>query len=126
MILENLKLVKKFKPVEGTGKNGSPWKRVEFMATTQEKFPVNIVFRAFNLTCAAIDQIDEGDIINVDFMPESREYQGKYYTDVICRGVVKPDIQTKPEKSSEPTAEQKPKPKANKPIDPKEDDGLPF
>ena len=68
-------------PVQtGQGKNGT-WKKQEFILETGDTYPKKI--------CIAVwgDKIDmgsfkTGDMIDVSFDVESREYNGRWYTDV--------------------------------------------
>jgi hypothetical protein len=64
----------------GTGKNGA-WKKQEFILETGDTYPKKV--------CIAVwgDKIDlgsfkMGDAVDVSFDVESREYNGKWYTDV--------------------------------------------
>ena len=64
----------------GTGKNGQ-WKKQEFIIETGDTYPKKV--------CIAVwgDKIDmnnfkTGDALDVSFDVESREYNGKWYTDV--------------------------------------------
>jgi hypothetical protein len=68
-------------PVQtGQGRNG-PWKKQEFILETGDTYPKKI--------CIAVwgDKIDlgsfqAGDMVDVSFDVESREYNGRWYTDV--------------------------------------------
>jgi Protein of unknown function (DUF3127). len=70
-----------FLPVQtGQGKNGT-WKKQEFILETFDTYPKKI--------CIAVwgDKIDlspfkPGDTVDVSFDVESREYNGRWYTDV--------------------------------------------
>lgn len=64
----------------GQGKNG-PWKKQEFVLETGDTYPKKV--------CIAVwgDKIDmnrfkPGDAVDVSFDVESREFNGKWYTDV--------------------------------------------
>lgn len=64
----------------GQGKNGT-WKKQEFILETGDTYPKKV--------CIAVwgDKIDigsfkPGDSVNVSFDVESREYNGRWYTDV--------------------------------------------
>jgi hypothetical protein len=64
----------------GNGKNGQ-WKKQEFILETGDNYPKKV--------CIAVwgDKIDMasfkiGDALDVSFDVESREYNGKWYTDV--------------------------------------------
>src|ERR1700712_832575 len=70
----------------GAGKNGQ-WKKQEFILETGDTYPKKV--------CIAVwgDKIDLasfklGDSIDVSFDVESREYNGKWYTDVKAWKVV--------------------------------------
>lgn len=65
----------------GTSKNGSTWRKQEYILETKEQFPKKICFNAWG------DKIDQfgirmGDMVTVSADVESREYQGKWYTEV--------------------------------------------
>ncbi len=64
----------------GAGKNG-PWKKQDIILETEGQFP--------KLICVSIwgDKIDNsqlqiGNNLKIDFVLESREYNGRWYTDV--------------------------------------------
>lgn len=63
----------------GMGKKG-PWKKQEFILETQSQYPKKICFSIWG------DKIDQynlatGDMINVFVDLESREYNGRWYTE---------------------------------------------
>lgn len=63
----------------GMGKKG-PWKKQEFILETQSQYPKKICFSIWG------DKIDQynlstGDLINVSVDLESREYNGRWYTE---------------------------------------------
>ena len=63
----------------GMGKKG-PWKKQEFVIETQSQYPKKVCFSVWG------DKIDQfnlaiGDIINVFVELESREYNGRWYTE---------------------------------------------
>ncbi len=64
---------------QGTGKNGV-WKKQEFILETSGEYPKKI---CFSLWGDKIDQspLKEGTAVKVSFDVESREYNGKWYTD---------------------------------------------
>lgn len=65
----------------GTSKAGKEWKKQEFVIDTGGNYPKQICFSLFN---QKIDQypIKLGYRIRVFFELESREYNGRYYTQV--------------------------------------------
>ena len=74
------KLIQLLPPQSGQGKNGT-WKKQEVIIETEGQYPKKV--------CIAIwgDKADEkvlqvGNTLKIDFDVESREYNGKWYTDV--------------------------------------------
>jgi Domain of unknown function (DUF3127) len=74
------KIIQLLPTQEGQGKNGT-WKKQEFILETGDTYPKKV--------CIAVwgDKIDikgfkMGDAVDVSFDVESREYNGKWYTDV--------------------------------------------
>jgi hypothetical protein len=63
----------------GQGKNGV-WKKQEYILETQSQYPKKVCFSLWG------DKIDdtvrEGDIVNISFDVESREYNQRWYTEV--------------------------------------------
>ena len=64
----------------GMGKNGQ-WRKQEFIVETQSQYPKKVCVSVWG---DKIDQfgIAEGDEVNVGIDLESREYNGRWYTDV--------------------------------------------
>ena len=80
------KIIQLLPAQEGQGKNGT-WKKQEFVLETGDTYPKKV--------CIAVwgDKIDiksfkMGDAVDVSFDVESREYNGKWYTDVKAWKVV--------------------------------------
>jgi hypothetical protein len=66
--------------VTGEGKNGQ-WRKQEFVIETGDQYPKKVLF---SLMGAKIDQnpVVLGQEVVVSFDAESREYNGKYYTNL--------------------------------------------
>ena len=67
-------------PVQtGMGKKGQ-WKKQEFIVETQTQYPKKVCLSAWG---DKIDQFNvaEGDIVNISVDLESREYNGRWYTE---------------------------------------------
>ena len=64
----------------GEGKNGQ-WRKKEYVLETDGQYPKKV---CFNLWGDKIDQnpVKEGDVVTVSFDLESREFNGRWYTDV--------------------------------------------
>jgi Domain of unknown function (DUF3127) len=74
------KIIQLLPAQEGQGKNGT-WKKQEFILETADTYPKKV--------CIAVwgDKIDvksfkPGDAVDVSFDVESREFNGRWYTDV--------------------------------------------
>lgn len=65
----------------GTSKTGNAWKKQEYVLETKENYPRKVKFDFFG------DRVDQfplavGDDVVVSFDLESREFNGRWYTDV--------------------------------------------
>src|SRR5882757_5676684 len=64
----------------GSGKNGQ-WKKQEFIVETDGQFPKKICISVWGDKINE-DQLKVGNELKIDFDIESREYNGRWYTDV--------------------------------------------
>ena len=72
--------VVKILPIEsGTGKTGNGWKKQPFVIEFGDKYPKQLCVTMWG---DAIVTLSEGDTVKVQFDLESREFNGKYYTEV--------------------------------------------
>ncbi len=65
----------------GTSKAGNPWKKQIYVLETADSFPKKVAFDFFG------DKVDQyplsvGDDIILSFDIESREFNGRWYTDI--------------------------------------------
>ena len=67
--------------VTGQGKNGQ-WKKQEFVITTEGQYPKDICFVLWGDNTDVLTTLAPGASLAVSFNPESREYNGNYYTDL--------------------------------------------
>ena len=65
----------------GAGKNGQ-WKKCDFVVETADKFPKKICFSAWGELCDQVQQFQSGLELKISFDLNSREYNGRWYTDV--------------------------------------------
>lgn len=74
------KVIELLKEQSGEGRNGK-WRKREYVIETQDQYPKKV---CFNMWGDRIDQFQmkEGDVVNVHFDIESREFNGRWYTDV--------------------------------------------
>lgn len=70
--------------MEGISKTkGTPWKKQEYVIETEGQYPQNVAFSLMN------DKIDNaviqmGDSLEIEVDPRSREYNGRWYTELIA------------------------------------------
>lgn len=67
-------------PQFGQGKNGQ-WQKNEFIIETDGQYPKKVCLSAWGKTCEYLPS-EIGCKLNVQFDVESREYNGRWYTDV--------------------------------------------
>ena len=74
------KIIQLLPEQSGEGRNGT-WRKREYILETQDQYPKKV---CFNLWGDKIDQnpVKEGDSVKVFFDVESREFNGRWYTDV--------------------------------------------
>ena len=105
--------------VSGTGKTGNTWRKQEYVLETKEQFPKKICFNAWG---EKIEQFGVvlGDMVTASVDLESREYNGRWFTEVKAWKVQK-GVEAAGSNSNSPT------PPPMEPLPPIEgDDGLPF
>ena len=65
----------------GTGKNGV-WSKRDFVIETTDQYPKKLCFSAWGDKGDILKTLDTGAKVKVTFIPESREFNGKWYTDL--------------------------------------------
>ncbi len=117
-------------PVQtGEGKNGT-WQKGGFVIeTSTEKFPKKICFVTWSDTIAQVNALQIGENVKVYFDLESREYMGKWFSDIKAWKVERlsggTPVQEPTMKYS--TGPSNPPPAGDSPVKPPaEDDDLPF
>jgi len=74
------KIISVLPTAEGTGKNGT-WRKQLFVIETQEQYAKKVCIMLWGNNIDKFN-IKEGETVNVGFDMESREFNGKWYTDV--------------------------------------------
>lgn len=85
------KIIKIIAPQTGQGKNGE-WKKQEFVIQTEGPYPKNACFTVWN-NKVDLSVFHENQQVKVSFDPESREFNNRWYTDLIAWRVVISDDQ---------------------------------
>ncbi len=75
------KLIEKLPQQTGQGKNGA-WVKQEFILETPDQFPRKVCIALWGERARDIDKIQLGESIKASINVESREFNGKWYTDV--------------------------------------------
>ncbi|MDD3567637.1 MAG: DUF3127 domain-containing protein [Bacteroidales bacterium] len=75
------KLVEKLPQQTGQGRNGQ-WVKQEFILETQEQYPRKVCIALWGDKAREIDSIAIGESLKASINVESREFNGKWYTDV--------------------------------------------
>ena len=75
------KIIHVLPPQSGTSQAGNQWKKQEYVLETEDAYPQKICFDFFG------DRVDQfplklGDRIRLSFDIESREYNGRWYTNI--------------------------------------------
>lgn len=96
---------------QGVGQaSGKEWKKQDYvLETLDERYPKKV---AFNLWGDAIDRfmLREGDEVTVSFDLESREWNGRWYTEVRAYNVQRGVVNNMSQFASAPVAPQTPTP----------------
>lgn len=87
----------------GVSTAGKEWKKQDFVITTQEQYAKDVCIQAFNKTTEYVDNLQIGDNVQVSFNIESKEYQGKYYTQVTAWKIEKINATFESKPKNEPT-----------------------
>lgn len=117
------KIIQVLEPVSGKSKNGD-WKKQEFIIETEDKFPKKVCLAIWN-DKVSLGSFNVGDSVVADINVESREYNGRWFTEIKVWNLKTEGIQ-----SSDSSAESVPMP----PIPPEpeddflnsDDEDLPF
>ncbi|MFN8208565.1 MAG: DUF3127 domain-containing protein [Bacteroidales bacterium] len=92
------------------GKNG-PMQKHTFVIETQEQYPKKVCFSAWGDKTGDLKQSAAGDMLKVQFSLESREYQGRWYTEAKAYRIEKSGA-GRPAEASWPGSDSIPPPQA--------------
>ena len=92
--MEKGKLIKKFEIKSGNSKrSGELWRvqeiLVEFTHTFEDglSYSWKVAIKCMNEEVDKLDAIPEGSDINISYRVSAREYNGRWYNDVMCRDI---------------------------------------
>jgi hypothetical protein len=107
-------------PIEGQGANGT-WKRQDIIVETHEQFPKKVCISIWG-DKVNVQELVVGQPYSIDVNIESREYNGRWFTDVKAWKMTSPlQHLTPPQRPSGPPSEP-----LSSELEAEEDDGLPF
>ena len=75
------KVFRMLPPQSGSSARGE-WKKQEFVIETDEQYPKKVAVSAWNAKADEVAQLAVGTPVRLEVNIESREYNGKWYTDV--------------------------------------------
>ena len=95
------KIIQKMDPVGGVSKAGNQWKKQEYVLETLDSYPKKVKFDFFG---DRADQypLEVGDIITLSYDIESREFNGRWYTDIRGFKAMKEDPNSVPATAAAP------------------------
>ncbi len=93
------KLIQVLEEQKGESTRG-PWIKQEFVIETEDQFPKQICLAAWNERATAVKGFSMGDRLKIAFDIESREYRGKWYTNLKAWSI---DRETEGQSQAAPT-----------------------
>lgn len=75
------KIIVKLPLMKGTSQAGNPWQKQEYVLETEDSYPKKVHFDFFGEK-AEQNPLNIGDRVRLYFDIESREYNGKWYTNI--------------------------------------------
>jgi hypothetical protein len=97
----NCKLMEVQSEQSGEGKNGR-WVKQTFIGETMDQYPKKIAFTAFSeQIISQLKATSIGSTVKVNFRVESREYNGKWYSDIRAFGLTSMSAPTSQPMSSQ-------------------------
>jgi hypothetical protein len=74
-------ITQKLAKQSGKSANGE-WQKQEFIISVGDKYPKNVCLSTWNDKCDDLENIQIGDTVTAELEISSREYNGKWYTEV--------------------------------------------
>ncbi len=76
------KIIQVMNETSGQSKTGNTWTKQEFVIETYDKFPRKVMISVMGDKVQELKRYKAGDDVKVSLNIESREYNGRWYTDV--------------------------------------------
>lgn len=108
------KIIGALPETSGTSKAGKPWRKCTYVLETQEQYPKKL---AFDLLGDRIDRFAPkvGEYVKVSFDLNSREFNGKWFTNATAWNVERPQYQPQSAFSQQPQQPVQQQPTAQPP-----------
>lgn len=68
-------------------KAGKEYTKGGIVIETEDEYPKQCFFTLFGNVAQQLDFVSMGDVVSVGFYPESRQYNGRWYTDNKARSI---------------------------------------
>lgn len=79
---ERGRIIAKLPTQEGTSANGKNWVKKDMVFETEGQYPKKICVTFFGEKEGQLTNLNEGDLVDVSFSVESREYNGKWFSNI--------------------------------------------
>jgi hypothetical protein len=76
------KIIAVLPPQSGISKMGNEWKKQEYVLETHDQYPKKVCFQIFGAEKIDAAAIQVGEELTVSFDIDSREYQGRWFTNI--------------------------------------------
>lgn len=91
------KIIQILPELQGVSRAGNEWKKQEYILETQDQYPKKVCFQIFGADRIAQANIQLGEELIVSIDIDSREYQGRWYTNINAWKVDRPAAGTIPQ-----------------------------
>ena len=78
-----VKIINHLEPATGKSPKGT-WTKQDVLTETIETYPKKLVIGFWNDQATAIQKVGRGSVVTCHIGLESREYNGKWYSDIKC------------------------------------------
>lgn len=78
------RMVSQGQPSEGVSQRGNSWRKKNYIVETIEQYPKKVCLSVWNDHIEEFDRIKGGEEIAVEISLSSREYNGRWYTEVLA------------------------------------------
>ena len=79
------RVIKKLPHTEGKKKNGETWQKNGFVIETEGEYSKKVAISCYGKLVPDVASLAIGDYVVVEFGVESREWNDKWFTDVVLR-----------------------------------------